>query len=134
MQRLLLLCSAVNGFLAVALGAFGAHGLKNILRDAPDVATRLAWWETAAHYHLAHALALGMLAMLALAPRGVHHKWLGRASGAMLVGIALFCGSLYSMSVTGVTGLGAITPIGGLGFLLGWAALGVGALGMEPER
>jgi len=131
MQRLLLLCSAVNGFLAVVLGAFGAHGLQNLLRDLPDVARRLDWWETASHYHLAHAVALGVLA---LASSRVPRSWLARASGAMLVGIALFCGSLYVMALTGVTGLGAITPLGGLGFLAGWALFGIGALRSEPER
>ena len=131
MQRLLLLCSAVNGFLAVVLGAFGAHGLQNLLRDLPDVARRLDWWETASHYHLAHAVALGVLG---LASDRVPRRWLARASGAMLVGIALFCGSLYVMSLTGVTGLGAITPIGGLGFLAGWALFGIGALRSEPGR
>lgn len=131
MQRLLLLCSAVNGFLAVVLGAFGAHGLQNLLRDLPDVARRLDWWETASHYHLAHAVALGVLA---LASAHVPRRWLARATGAMLVGIALFCGSLYVMSLTGITGLGAITPIGGLGFLAGWALFGIGALRSEPER
>jgi uncharacterized membrane protein YgdD (TMEM256/DUF423 family) len=131
MQRLLLLCSAVNGFLAVVLGAFGAHGLRNALRDLPDVARRLDWWETASHYHLAHAVALGVFA---LASANVPRRWLARASGAVLVGIALFCGSLYVMSLTGVTGLGAITPIGGLGFLAGWALFGIGALRSAPER
>lgn len=131
MQRLLLLCSAINGFLAVVLGAFGAHGLQNMLRDLPDVARRLDWWETAAHYHLAHAVALGVIA---LASARVPRRWLARASVAMLVGIALFCGSLYAMSLTGVTGLGAITPIGGVGFLAGWALFGIGALRSEPER
>jgi uncharacterized membrane protein YgdD (TMEM256/DUF423 family) len=131
MQRLLLLCSAVNGFLAVVLGAFGAHGLKNLLQDQPDVARRLAWWDTAAHYHLAHAVAIGVLA---LAAERVHRRWLARASGAMLIGIALFCGSLYVMALTGVTGLGAVTPLGGFGFLVGWALLGMGALRMESDR
>jgi uncharacterized membrane protein YgdD (TMEM256/DUF423 family) len=125
MQRHLLLASAANGFLAVALGAFGAHGLKTLLADVPDVARRLAWWDTAAHYHLAHALALGMLA---LAAEHIDVAWIRRASVATLVGIALFSGSLYLMALTGATGLGAVTPFGGLGLLLGWALFGVGAL------
>ena len=131
MRRLLLLCSAVNGFLAVVLGAFGAHGLQNALRDVPDVARRLDWWETASHYHLGHAVALGVLA---LASDRVSRRWLARASVAMVVGIALFCGSLYIMALTGMTGLGAVTPIGGLGFLAGWALFGIGALRSEPDR
>ena len=131
MQRLLLSCSAVNGFLAVALGAFGAHGLKNFLKDVPDVARRLDWWDTAAHYHLAHAIALGMFA---LASAGGRRRSLARASTALLVGILLFSGSLYVMALTGETRLGAVTPVGGLGFLVGWALFGVGALRAEPER
>jgi uncharacterized membrane protein YgdD (TMEM256/DUF423 family) len=129
MQRLLLLASAVNGFLAVALGAFGAHGLKNRLADLPDVARRLAWWDTAAHYHLVHALALGVLGLAAdrLAPR-----WLGRASVAMLAGIVLFSGSLYLMASTGVTAFGAVTPFGGLGLLAGWVSFAIAALRSAP--
>jgi uncharacterized membrane protein YgdD (TMEM256/DUF423 family) len=129
MQRLLLLASAVNGFLAVALGAFGAHGLRNRLADLPDVARRLAWWETAAHYHLLHGLALGVLA---LACDRLPPKWLGRAGIAMIAGISLFSGSLYSMALTGVTTLGAVTPIGGLGLLSGWVMFGIGALRRAP--
>jgi uncharacterized membrane protein YgdD (TMEM256/DUF423 family) len=125
MQRHLLLASAANGFFAVALGAFGAHGLKSSLADLPDVARRLAWWDTAAHYHLVHAVALGVLA---LAAERVGAKWSTRASLALLVGIALFSGSLYAMALTGVTALGAVTPFGGLGLLLGWALFGIGAL------
>ena len=131
MRRPLLLACAANGFLAVALGAFGAHGLKTRLADLPDVARRLDWWETASHYHLGHAVALGVLA---LASDRVPRRWLARASVAMVVGIVLFCGSLYIMALTGVTGLGAVTPIGGLGFLAGWALFGIGALRSEPDR
>jgi uncharacterized membrane protein YgdD (TMEM256/DUF423 family) len=124
MQRLLLLACAANGFLAVALGAFGAHGLKNRLADLPDVARRLGWWETASHYHLIHALALGLLA---LAVEHVSAPWLGRAGVAMLVGMALFSGSLYAMALSGMTALGAVTPLGGAGFLIGWLSFGIGA-------
>jgi uncharacterized membrane protein YgdD (TMEM256/DUF423 family) len=131
MQRFLLLASAANGFLAVALGAFGAHGLKSRLSDVPDVARRLAWWETAAHYHLVHAVALGVLA---LAAERIGHRWLGRASVGMCGGIVLFSGSLYLMALTGVTALGAVTPIGGLGFLAGWASFGVGAARRAPAE
>jgi uncharacterized membrane protein YgdD (TMEM256/DUF423 family) len=125
MQRFLLLASAANGFLAVALGAFGAHGLKSGLAELPDVARRLAWWDTAAHYHLVHAVALGVLAVAA---ERVVTPWLRWASISMLAGIALFSGSLYAMALTGVTVLGAVTPFGGLGLLLGWALFGIGAL------
>jgi len=124
MQRPLLLASAVNGFLGVALGAFGAHGLEKRLAELPDVARRLAWWDTASHYHLLHAVAL---AAIALAADRLPGPWVGRAGVAMLVGIVLFSGSLYAMTLTGATALGAITPLGGVGFLLGWLALGIAA-------
>lgn len=131
MQRLLLLACAINGFLAVALGAFGAHGLKTRLADLPDVARRLAWWDTASHYHLLHAVALGLLA---LAVDHVVPTWVGRAGVAMLTGVVLFSGSLYAMTLTGITALGAVTPLGGAGFLVGWVALGIGALRAPARR
>jgi uncharacterized membrane protein YgdD (TMEM256/DUF423 family) len=135
MQRILLLACAANGFLAVALGAFGAHGLKTSLADLPDVARRLGWWDTAAHYHLLHAVALGVLALAIerVPSPSPSASWLGRAGVAMLVGIVLFSGSLYAMTLTGVTALGAVTPLGGLGFLVGWLSLGIGAL-RAPRR
>jgi len=131
MQRLLLLASAITGFFAVALGAFGAHGLRSRLADAPDVARRLDWWDTASHYHLIHALALGVLA---LAVDRVDPAWIRRAALATLAGIALFSGSLYVMALTGVTRWGAVTPIGGLGLLAGWALFAVGALRARPHE
>jgi uncharacterized membrane protein YgdD (TMEM256/DUF423 family) len=125
MQTFLRTACALNGFLGVALGAFGAHGLKSRLADVSDAALRLSWWQTASYYHLFHALALGILA-----------SWAGRANdralrvagGALLTGIVLFSGSLYAMTLTGQTGLGVITPIGGLALLVGWGALLVSAL------
>jgi len=131
MQRLLLLACAITGFLAVALGAFGAHGLKSRLADAPDVARRLEWWDTASHYHLMHAIALGVLA---LAVERLDPTWLRRSALATLAGIALFSGSLYVMALTGVTRWGAVTPIGGLGLLAGWVLFAVGALRARPRE
>ena len=124
MLRIFLLASALNGFLAVALGAFGAHGLQARLAPLPDAAARLQWWSTASDYHLAHALALGLVGLVA---RPSRQRWLRAAGGSFLGGIALFCGSLYVMAVSGVRALGAITPIGGLLLLAGWAALAVAA-------
>jgi uncharacterized membrane protein YgdD (TMEM256/DUF423 family) len=123
-MRFLLLACAVNGFLAVALGAFGAHGLAARLQDAADGAQRLEWWGTAAHYHLAHALALGLAAWAAGQLPGA----LPRVAGwCFLAGILLFSGSLYAMTLTGFRGLGAVTPLGGLGLLAGWVCLGLAA-------
>jgi uncharacterized membrane protein YgdD (TMEM256/DUF423 family) len=110
--------SSVSGFLAVALGAFGAHGLQARLADVADAAKRLSWWQTAAHYHLMHALALGLVAcVIARAP---HARFAGFA---FVLGSLLFSGSLYVMALGGPRWLGAITPLGGLGLLAGWAVL-----------
>ncbi|MET0283923.1 MAG: DUF423 domain-containing protein [Polyangiales bacterium] len=122
MHRLFFTFAASLGFLAVALGAFGAHGLKTRLGPLADGADRLAWWNTAAQYHLAHALALALAAGLFGDTR------LGRsACVAFALGIALFSGSLYTMTLTGIRWLGAVTPLGGLGMLAGWALLAAAA-------
>lgn len=128
MHRTIGLWSAGLGLLGVALGAFGAHALKTLVRDLPDAADRLGWWETGARYHLIHALALGLTAVVG------HHvtSRLPRvAAGLFVVGVLLFSGSLYVMAVTGVRGLGAVTPLGGLAQLGGWLAL---ALSMRQLR
>jgi uncharacterized membrane protein YgdD (TMEM256/DUF423 family) len=119
-----LLVGALNGFLSVAAGAFGAHALKAGL--GPDL---LAVFETAARYHMYHALALVAVGLLsALRPPGLSPGLLNGAGWAFLVGTLLFSGSLYALALTGVRGLGAITPLGGLGFLAGWALLALAAL------
>ena len=125
MDRTLLIAAGVNGLLAVALGAFGAHGLKTSLASAADATQRLDWWETAARYQMSHALALGLLAWLAS-----RVAWGGIAVGgwAMIIGIVLFSGSLYAMTLTGVKALGAVTPIGGLGLLAGWLVIVLAAV------
>jgi uncharacterized membrane protein YgdD (TMEM256/DUF423 family) len=107
----LALCGA-NGFLAVAAGAFGAHALRE--RLASDL---LEIWQTAAHYHLVHAVALGLCAWLADAVPGALPRWAGRLFTA---GIVVFCGSLYALALSGVRAFGAITPLGGVALLSGW--------------
>jgi len=111
-----LVVAAVNGFLAVAAGAFGAHGLRAHL-DSQSMGV----FETGAMYHMFHALAIG-IATLAL--RGTATNW---AAWLFLTGIVLFCGSLYLMALSGVRGIGIVTPFGGLAFLAGWAALAYSA-------
>ncbi len=106
--------SAIVGFLAVALGAFGAHGLHAVLEKN----ARLATWETAVLYHLTHAVVLLIIATLR--PLRAAAFWL------MLTGIAIFSGTLYVLALTNVKWLGAITPIGGVCLLAGWIALGFG--------
>ena len=114
-ERHLIAAGAINMFIAVAAGAFGAHALKPILSQE-----MLAIWHTAANYQMAHAL--GLLVMGLLMPR-FNSIWLKRAGISMLVGIVIFSGSLYALALSGVRILGAITPIGGLAFLLAWAML-----------
>ncbi|MGO8673564.1 MAG: DUF423 domain-containing protein [Capsulimonadaceae bacterium] len=109
--------AGVNGFLAVALGAFGAHALKNVL-SPPNKAI----WETAVQYHLAHALAL--LAVGVLGGSSIACSKALRAAGWLFtIGIVCFSGSLYALALSGVTVLGAVTPLGGVCFLAGWACL-----------
>jgi uncharacterized membrane protein YgdD (TMEM256/DUF423 family) len=124
-ERPLILAAGLNGLLAVALGAFGAHGLKTMLAGTADAAQRLEWWETAARYQMSHALALGLLAWLAS-----RVAWGGIAVGgwAFVAGIVLFSGSLYAMTLTGVRALGAVTPVGGVGLLVGWLVIVLAAL------
>jgi uncharacterized membrane protein YgdD (TMEM256/DUF423 family) len=119
MDRTFLLIAALGGFIAVALGAFGAHALRT--RLGPDM---LAVFETAVRYQMYHTLALLLVA--ALIPR--MGGWLVVTAGWLFTaGIVLFSGSLYLLALTGVTTLGAITPIGGLAFLGGWALLAIAA-------
>lgn len=125
MERLALVASATFGFLAVALGAFGAHGLKARLGPLADGVQRLEWWNTGAHYQAIHALALGLVAYLATRSSSAS---VNVAAYAFIAGILLFSGSLYVMTLTGVRVLGAVTPFGGLAFLVGWAAILIAAL------
>ena len=123
MHRPFLTLAATFGFLAVGLGAFGAHGLGKRFAELSDGAARMDWWKTAAQYHLAHALALGLAAGLLGETRA------GRiACVSFALGIVLFSGSLYVLALTGARWLGAITPFGGLALLAGWLALGLAAL------
>ncbi len=106
---------AVSAFVSVAAGAFGAHALK--LRLGPEA---LAIWETAARYQMVHALALLAIAQAAVAWRSPAVR---SAGWLFVVGTLLFSGSLYALALTGARGLGAVTPLGGVAFLAGWACL-----------
>ena len=115
-----LLIGAVAAFLAVGFGAFGAHGLRG--RVSPDM---MAVFESAVRYQMYHALALVLVALIL----GRMDGWLIRTAGwCFVAGIVLFSGSLYVLAVSGVTILGAITPLGGLAFLAGWACLAFAAV------
>jgi uncharacterized membrane protein YgdD (TMEM256/DUF423 family) len=112
---------AAFGFLGVAMGAFGAHGFKDRLASLGTAAN----FETAAQYQMYHALAL-----LAVGLVGVYSKGstaLSVAGWSFSLGILVFSGSLYLLSLSGLKWLGAITPIGGVALLVGWAALAVAA-------
>ncbi len=115
-MKLFVVIGSLNAFLAVALGAFGAHGLKSKIS-----ADMLAVWQTSVQYHMFHALGLILLGILIhLLPQ------IGplRVSGWLLFsGIVLFSGSLYVMVLSGVRALGMVTPIGGMTFLMGWLLL-----------
>ncbi|MCZ7582013.1 MAG: DUF423 domain-containing protein [Deltaproteobacteria bacterium] len=114
-------------FLGVALGAFGAHGLKHIV--PPEL---LTVWETGVRYHLVHALALALVALV----RDRGDARLYRIAAWLFAGgIVVFSGSLYALTITGMRIFGAVTPLGGLAFLAGWACLGAGAwknAGLSP--
>ena len=118
MERHFLGIGALSACVAVAAGAFGAHGLRDVVS-----ADRLVVWETAARYQMYHALGLLIVACLA------SQKTAGpaRIGGWLFVaGTVLFSGSLYALTLTGITVLGAITPLGGLAFIAGWLVLAWG--------
>jgi uncharacterized membrane protein YgdD (TMEM256/DUF423 family) len=116
MAKTYLLIAALNGFIAVALGAFGAHGLKQRLS-----AEMLAVYQTGVQYHFYHTFALLAVALLMLQmPLNNSLRWSGIL---FFVGIIIFSGSLYVLSLSGIRWLGAITPLGGLAFLAGWLLL-----------
>jgi uncharacterized membrane protein YgdD (TMEM256/DUF423 family) len=114
-----LVIAAINGALAVAAGAFGAHALQGRL-DAHAMQV----FETGARYHMYHALAMGLAAF---AIRGGAALSAQAAAIFFLAGIVLFSGSLYLLALTGTRALGIVTPFGGLSFLIGWAALAFAA-------
>ena len=112
----LLLLGSFTMMAAVILGAFGAHALKNKLK--PEM---LAVYQTGVLYHLVHGLGILIVGLLS---DGALSVSLANAAGwSLFVGILLFSGSLYVLSVTGIRRLGAITPLGGLAFIAGWALL-----------
>lgn len=115
-MKLLLLIGIVNGFLAVALGAFGAHGLEGKLTEK-----QLATWEKAVDYQMFHSVAILFTGLLMLKFQATS---LTGAGWAFLIGIILFSGSLYLYSTTAVKTFAMITPIGGVAFLVGWILLG----------
>ena len=121
MDRVFITIGALSGFLAVALGAFGAHSLRD--RLTPDM---LQVFQTGVTYQMYHALALVGVGILLGRFSVDGSPWLTAAGWLFVAGSIVFSGSLYALSVTNTTWLGAITPLGGVAFLLGWLALAIG--------
>lgn len=127
-NRWALVTGAGFAMLAVMIGAFAAHGLKQLL-DAYS----LGLIETAARYQMYHAIALLVVAVISTNPQ-FSKLWLKLAAFAFVLGIVLFSGSLYLLALTGIRWLGAITPLGGVCFIFGWLAIIVAALRGANER
>lgn len=121
MDRLFITIGALSGFVAVALGAFGAHSLRERLS-----AEMLQVFQTGVTYQMYHALALIGVGILLARFSVDGSTWLTASGWLFLAGTILFSGSLYLLSLTGTSWLGAITPLGGVAFLLGWLALAIG--------
>ncbi|WP_144604758.1 DUF423 domain-containing protein [Algoriphagus algorifonticola] len=118
----LIMLAGLSGAIAVGLGAFGAHGLEDTLADTGRADT----FETAVKYHFYHTLAIALIGIIKLTKP--NWKSLVFASWSMVFGIIVFSGSLYILSLSGVTWWGAITPLGGVGFIMGWLGLFYSAL------
>jgi len=117
--RIFIFSGALNGLLTVALGAFGAHALRSrITADLLDV------YHTSSIYHGIHALGLIAVGLLLLQ---IKSRWAVAAGWLLLLGIVLFCGSLYALALTGMRPLGMVTPVGGVAFLAGWCCLCIAA-------
>jgi uncharacterized membrane protein YgdD (TMEM256/DUF423 family) len=122
--RMVLLLAGVAGALGIAVGAFGAHALPNLLKglSAVELAERTDWLVTGNRYHMVHAVALLALAL-------TNREWSAAytiAAMGWFVGILVFSGCLYAMSLTGIRVLGAIVPLGGLSYIVGWLAVAFG--------
>ncbi|MFK2825666.1 DUF423 domain-containing protein [Bacillus sp. B190/17] len=120
-MKLFIILGAINAFLSVALGAFGAHGLEGKVEPR-----YLDIWKTGVHYQMFHAA--GMILVGILIGQVQVSSLLNWSGWMMLVGTIIFSGSLYALTLSGVKVLGAITPIGGVAFLAGWVLLVLAAM------
>ncbi|SEB94262.1 DUF423 domain-containing protein [Paenibacillus sp. GP183] len=121
MLKIFLVLGSLNAFLSVALGAFGAHALKS--RLSTDM---LNVYQTGVQYHMIHSIGLILIAVLA--DKLGSSSMVNVSGWALFIGIVLFSGSLYALSLSGIKVLGAITPLGGVSFLLGWILLAIAAM------
>lgn len=128
-MKLLKIYAGIAGFTGVALGAFGAHALKERL----EAAKMLSVWETAVHYHLIHAVALLALSAWLCHSQDAKSKILHVAANTWAAGIILFSGSLYILALGLPRKLGIITPIGGVCFLIGWGCIAASAFRKNPK-
>lgn len=120
MKRLYAILAALSGATAVGLGAFGAHGLETMLEESGRVAT----WDTAVLYHLVHSVVLLQLCQQQeMKSQGYRAKGRGLSFWLFLTGVVVFSGTLYLLCLSGITWLGAITPVGGLALIAGWLSL-----------
>lgn len=120
MSRIFLAIAAIFGGLSVAAGAFATHALKERLGES------LGIFETAARYQMYHALALGLVALLLMQEK-ISQSTLSAAGWSFIIGIFFFSGSLYVLSLTSIKILGAIAPLGGAAFIVGWLAIAIAA-------
>lgn len=127
MVRIFLAIAAILGGLGVAGGAFAAHALKQRLTEQA-----LTIFETGIRYQMYHALALLVVALL-LSRAATGQSLLIATGYAFIVGVLIFSGSLYALSFSGVKWLGAITPLGGVAFLIGWGCLAIAAWGLKLD-
>lgn len=121
MTRIFLVIAAIMGGFSVAAGAFATHALKTKLTERA-----IATFETGARYQMYHALALLLIALL-LSRAQAPQTPLIAAGSAFIIGIALFSGSLYALSLSGIKSLGAVAPLGGAAFIVGWGCLAIAA-------
>lgn len=121
MSKLFLITGSILAGLGVAVGAFGAHALKAVLESTNRVAT----FETGVKYQIYHALALLILGILM---QRFEHKFFVWSGYSFIIGILLFSGSLFILSISGITKWGMVTPLGGVGFILGWLFLLLGIM------
>lgn len=134
MVKLFLAIAALLAGLSVALGAFASHGLKDKLTERA-----LEIFETATRYQMYHALALALVAVLIMQSESIQSEligmttqpWLNAAGYAFIAGIIVFSGSLYALSFSGIKVLGAITPIGGVAFMVGWGCVAIAAFSFK---
>ncbi|RKQ31530.1 DUF423 domain-containing protein [Oceanobacillus halophilus] len=119
-MKLFLILGALNGFIAVALGAFGAHGLEARLTEK-----QLATWNTGVQYQMFHTMALLVTGLLLAKFQSGALNWAG---WMFFIGIVIFSGSLYIYSTTAIKTFAMITPLGGVAFLIGWVLLGIAVI------